>query len=187
MSSIELDPDDLLDGGEEIAIGPLRLRVEWTPGHTPGHVIAWEPRHNLVLLGDHVLPTASPNIGIDQDFPGNPLPDYLDSLRRLGSIPGLVALPGHGHRFDIAARSRELLTHQEDRGRRVLQAVAAGARTAYQVRPSIWDDAMWDGFSKGLRVNAIRTLAAHLARLEEMGTLARRTERGVERYDSPAG
>ncbi|MSP56684.1 MAG: MBL fold metallo-hydrolase, partial [Myxococcales bacterium] len=86
-SGPELRPDRLLDGGEELSIGPLRLRVEWTPGHTPGHLIAWEPRHNVVLLGDHVLPTASPNIGIDQDFPGNPLPAYLDSLRRLGSIP----------------------------------------------------------------------------------------------------
>jgi glyoxylase-like metal-dependent hydrolase (beta-lactamase superfamily II) len=186
MSSIELRPDQLLDGGEEIPIGPLRLRVEWTPGHTPGHVIAWEPRHNLVLLGDHVLPTASPNIGIDQDFPGNPLPGYLESLRRLGSIPDLVALPGHGHRFDIAARSRELLAHQEDRGRRVVHAVAAGARTAYDVRPFAWDDPTWAGLSRGLRINAIRTLAAHLARLEEMGLVARRTEAGLDVY-APAG
>ena len=101
--------------------------MEWTPGHTPGHVIVWEDRLNLVLLGDHVLPTASPNIGIDPDLEGNPLPGYLESLRGLAARPGQVALPGHGHRFDLVARAQQLLAHQEDRAARVLAAVRDGA------------------------------------------------------------
>jgi glyoxylase-like metal-dependent hydrolase (beta-lactamase superfamily II) len=172
-----LEPDVLLEGGEELRLGPLRFRVEWTPGHTPGHVIVWEDRLNLVLLGDHVLPTASPNIGIDPDLEGNPLPGYLDSLRRLAARPGQVALPGHGHRFDLVARAHELLAHQEDRADRVLDAVRNGARSAYEIRPWIWDDSIWDGLKGSLRVNAIRTLAAHLDRLASMGQLARDQDR----------
>lgn len=184
--ALPLQPDQLLDGGETLPIGPLRLQVEWTPGHTPGHVIAWEARHHLVLLGDHVLPTAAPNIGIDQDTRGNPLPAYLASLRRLADRPDLVALPGHGHRFDLVARTRQLLAHQEDRSRRVAAGVAAGARTPWEIRPFAWDDATWEGLSGGLRVNAIRTLAAHLARLEEDGVVVRRTTGGLETWE-PAG
>lgn len=173
VSRAPLQPDQLLHGGEEIVLGPLRLRVEWTPAHTPGHVILREEDQRLVFLGDHVLPTASPNIGIDQDVPGNPLPGYLDSLRGFTERPDLVALPGHGHVFDLVARSRQLLEHQEERGRRVLRAVEAGARTAYEVRPFAWDDPTWEGLTPGLRVNAIRTLAAHLERLARMGLLVR--------------
>ena len=179
-----LHPDQLLDGGEEIAVGPLRLRLEWTPGHTPGHVIAWEPTLDLVMLGDHVLPTASPNIGIDQDTTGNPLPGYLASLRRLAQLPTTVALPGHGHRFDLVARSRALLAHQEERARRVLGALVDGPRTAYQIRPAVWDDATWDGLGRGLRLNAIRTLSAHLVRLEELGLVAHRTVDGIDLYEA---
>jgi glyoxylase-like metal-dependent hydrolase (beta-lactamase superfamily II) len=178
-----LRPDRLLDGTEVLPLGPLRIRLEWTPGHTPGHVIAWEERLGLVLLGDHVLPTAAPNIGIDRDVPGNPLPGYLGSLRRLAARPGLIALPGHGHQFDLVARANELLTHQEDRADRVLAAVREGARTAYEVRPRIWDDAIWQPLKGGLRVNALRTLAAHLARLAAMGLLVRRTEGEIEAWE----
>jgi glyoxylase-like metal-dependent hydrolase (beta-lactamase superfamily II) len=166
-------PDRLLEGNEELRLGPLRLRLEWTPGHTPGHVIVWEDQLGIVLLGDHVLPTASPNIGIDGDVTGNPLPGYLASLRRLAERPDVVALPGHGHRFDLVSRVSELLAHQEDRAARVLDAVRDGARTAYEIRPRIWDDPTWEGLKGGLKVNAIRTLAAQLARLESMNLLVR--------------
>ncbi len=187
MSSLPLRPDVLLDGGEAIPVGPLRLRVEWTPGHTPGHVILHEDAHRLLLLGDHILPTASPNIGIDQDNAGNPLPGYLDSLRGFAERSDLVALPGHGHAFDLVARSRQILEHQEERGRRVLRAVEAGARTAYEVRPFAWDDATWAGLGKGLRVNAIRTLAAHLERLGELGLLVREERDGWVTWRSLGG
>ncbi len=187
MSSRPLNPDVLLDGGEIIPVGPLRLRVEWTPGHTPGHVIIHEDAHRLLLLGDHILPTASPNIGIDQDNPGNPLPNYLASLRGFVERADLVALPGHGHVFDLVARSRQILEHQEERGRRVLRAVEAGARTAYEVRPFAWDDATWEGLSRGLRVNAIRTLAAHLGRLAELGLVVREERAGLEAWRAADG
>lgn len=183
MSSRPLHPDVLVDGGEVIPVGPLRLRVDWTPGHTPGHVVLHEASRGLVFLGDHVLPTASPNIGIDQDNArgpaGNPLPRYLESLREYMERPDLVALPGHGHVFDLVSRSRQILEHQEERSRRVLRAVEAGARTAYEVRPFAWDDATWGGLGKGLRVNAIRTLAAHLERLGELGLVIRDERDGV--------
>jgi glyoxylase-like metal-dependent hydrolase (beta-lactamase superfamily II) len=179
-----LRPDRLLDGTEELEIGAFRLRLEWTPGHTPGHVIAWEDRLGLVILGDHVLPTASPNIGIDNDVQGNPLPGYMESLRDLAARPGLTALPGHGHEFDLVARATELLAHQEDRAARVLEAVRRGARTAYDVRPRIWDDPTWEPLKGGLRVNAIRTLAAHLARLESLGLLVRAWDDAAEVWEA---
>jgi glyoxylase-like metal-dependent hydrolase (beta-lactamase superfamily II) len=178
-----LRPDRLVEGGEELRLGPLRLRLEWTPGHTPGHIIAWEDRHGFVLLGDHVLPTASPNVGIDHEVRGNPLSGYLDSLRRLADRPDVAALPGHGHRFDLVARVRELLAHQEDRAARVLEAIRGGARTAYEVRPRIWDDPTWEGLKGGLRVNAIRTLAAQLARLESLGLVVRHADDRADRYE----
>ncbi len=37
------DPAVQLDGAELVDLGSHRLRVEWTPGHSPGHVCLYDP------------------------------------------------------------------------------------------------------------------------------------------------
>ena len=55
----------------------------WTPGHSPGHLCFYEREKRVILTGDHVLPTITPNVSLHPQQMGNPLGDYLASLRRL--------------------------------------------------------------------------------------------------------
>jgi glyoxylase-like metal-dependent hydrolase (beta-lactamase superfamily II) len=50
-------PMDLgLSGGETVRLGPgRRLEVLRLPGHTPGHIGLWDPRHRVAIIIDAVL------------------------------------------------------------------------------------------------------------------------------------
>jgi hydroxyacylglutathione hydrolase len=45
-------PDRWLDDGDEVSVGNLRLSVKHCPGHTPGHIIFFEPKSRLAFVGD---------------------------------------------------------------------------------------------------------------------------------------
>src|SRR5437588_2065471 len=48
------DPSVQLDGAELIEMGAHVLRVEWTPGHSPGHICLHEVAAGLLFAGDHI-------------------------------------------------------------------------------------------------------------------------------------
>ena len=101
------EPDVLLNDGDDIDLPGRRLRVVWTPGHTPGHICLHDADHDLLLTGDHLLPRITPNIGLAPGGPGSPLHGYLASLRRLRGYDSAEALPAHEYRFrGIAAGPR---------------------------------------------------------------------------------
>src|SRR5919197_1459169 len=112
------------------------LRALHTPGHTPGHLCFVEARAGVVLTGDHVLATISPNVSSHPQSGPDPLGDYLASLARLRAHGGLDALPGHQWRFGgLGERIGELLAHPQVRLADAEALVAGGAETAYQVAP----------------------------------------------------
>ena len=57
-----VQPDILLEDGQRPEVPGWDLSAIWTPGHSPGHLCFWEPKHQLMLSGDHVLPTITPHI-----------------------------------------------------------------------------------------------------------------------------
>src|ERR1041385_6050762 len=71
-----------LDGTEIVELGRRRLRVEWTPGHSPGHVCLVDVESGVLFAGDQLLPNASPNIGLHPQSTPHPPDDYLGGLRR---------------------------------------------------------------------------------------------------------
>jgi len=88
------EPDLWLQPGGRIAVGEESLEVIHCPGHTPGHIVLYDPRSQLAQVGD-VLFRGS--IG-RTDFPrGNHL-QLLDSIRqRLFPLGDAVRfIPGHG-------------------------------------------------------------------------------------------
>ncbi|MCL5676456.1 MAG: MBL fold metallo-hydrolase [Firmicutes bacterium] len=87
-----LPADRLLEDGEEIPIGGLRLQVLHTPGHTPGGVCFLLP--DRVLSGDTLF---AGSIG-RTDFPGGDMDQLLKSIRtKLLPLPDhLLVHPGHG-------------------------------------------------------------------------------------------
>jgi glyoxylase-like metal-dependent hydrolase (beta-lactamase superfamily II) len=120
-------------------MGTHSLRVEWTPGHSPGHICLYEPSSGVLFAGDHILPELSPNIGLHPQSTPDPLHEYLDGLRRMAGLnPGLV-LPAHGRPFtDVASRVRTLAAHHARRLDQIVEIVGQTEKSAWQVALELW-------------------------------------------------
>ena len=128
-----------LDGAETIELGQRTLRVEWTPGHSPGHVCLFDPEDRLLFAGDELLPEDTPNIGLHPQSTPNPLADFLSSLQRLAQLDPQLVLPAHGRPFDTAAaRVEELREFHERRKRRILEILDGRTVSAWEVALGIW-------------------------------------------------
>jgi glyoxylase-like metal-dependent hydrolase (beta-lactamase superfamily II) len=167
-------PDRLLTDGDRPELPGWRLRAVHTPGHTPGHVCFVEERTGVVLTGDHVLPTISPNISRHPQAGPDPLADYLASLERLRPFGDALVLPGHQWRFrGLAGRLDELAAHHERRLDEAQAAVADGAATIWEVATRLGWSRPWTEITGIMRRAALGETAAHLAHLERRARLER--------------
>ncbi len=92
------------------------------------------------------------------------LPRSLGRVRERGVD---VIAPGHGpYVWDPAAKLDEYVAHRLDRERRLLDALAAGARTTDELLDRAWSDAPTE-----LRPVAALSLQAHLEKLRDEGRL----------------
>jgi glyoxylase-like metal-dependent hydrolase (beta-lactamase superfamily II) len=111
-------PDRELADRELADLPGRRLRVIWTPGHSPGHICLHLEDGDRLFTGDHVLPRITPNIGLyGFDRPdADPLGDFLSSLALIAELDVAEALPAHQYRFtDIGGRIRVIAAHHEER------------------------------------------------------------------------
>lgn len=128
-----------LDGAETLAFGGRRLRVEWTPGHSPGHVCLFDLDDHLLFGGDQLLPEDTPNIGLHPQSTPNPLDDFLTSLRRLASLQPQLVLPAHGRPFRTAReRVEELIQFHERRKSKIVDLIGDGTVTAWDIALGLW-------------------------------------------------
>jgi glyoxylase-like metal-dependent hydrolase (beta-lactamase superfamily II) len=137
------------------AFGPFE--AVWVPGHAADHLVF--VAGDAAFTGDAVLGEGSVFIAPD----GGSLGAYLDGLRRLRGM-GLARLhPGHGPEVgDPAAKLDEYVAHRLERERRIVAALAGGARSEDELLA-----AAWDAIPDGLRLPAAWTLAAHLEKLRD--------------------
>ncbi len=181
-------PDRTLDGGEEIPCGAFTFKVVWTPGHSAGHICLYDRAHKVLLSGDHVLPRITPSVGLHVRSTGNPLADYLDSLRLIGKLEAELVLPGHGEPFEgLPERTGELLAHHQRRldeimrlVRRVAGQPCSGYGIAAQMRwgsRRVWDDLT--GFERRL---AVTETLAHIELLHARGQVEKQCADGVITY-----
>jgi glyoxylase-like metal-dependent hydrolase (beta-lactamase superfamily II) len=155
--------------------GPLQAVA--TPGHAPDHLTFITG--TIALTGDAVLGQGSVFIAPD---PGA-LAGYLDGLKRLRARELTVLLPGHGPVVtDPEAKLDEYIDHRLARERRLVAALAGGARSIPEML-----DAAWPEVPELLRPAATVTLAAHLDKLADEGRLPAGVERpaGAARIPSP--
>lgn len=87
-------PDRWLDQGDTVQVGDTTLQVIHCPGHTPGHVVFYQPQANLAIVGDVIF---AGSIG-RTDFPRGNHADLIASIRgKLFPLGDDVAfIPGHG-------------------------------------------------------------------------------------------
>ncbi len=158
-------PDVTLEGGEMIDAGDFHFRVFWSPGHSPGHICLYEPEKKILLSGDHILPTITPNIGLHPQSGANPLGKYLQSVAELGNLEVKLVLPGHEDPFSaFEKRVEELIWHHHQRSTIILDKLLAGAMTAYQIAQQV----DWQG---GLGWNRLPRLHKRLALFETLSHL----------------
>lgn len=93
-------PDQILLGGETIAIGKLSAAVIHTPGHTPGSVGFYFADDAILFAGDTLF---AESIG-RTDFEGGSYPDIVKSIQTKLYVlpPGTRVVPGHGGETTIA-------------------------------------------------------------------------------------
>jgi len=185
---VPVEPDDVLWGGEVLDFGLYKFEVFWTPGHSPGHICFYERTQRVILTGDHVLPTITPNVGLHPQQMGNPLGDYLASLQRLEPLEVDDVLPAHEYSFkDLQGRLREIVHHHEERLGEMLSIIGAGRKTAYEVASTVvWTIGTFDSFSRWMQRAALSETIAHLEYAVYEDRLRVVREDGVTRYERVA-
>ena len=98
-------PDQWLEDGDCVEVGSIRFDVLHCPGHTPGHIVFYQPEARLAFVGDVLF---KGSIG-RTDFPrGNHaalLAAIRDKLFPLGDDVRFV--PGHGAMSTFGHERRE--------------------------------------------------------------------------------
>jgi glyoxylase-like metal-dependent hydrolase (beta-lactamase superfamily II) len=168
-----VQPDVILEDGDRPEVPGWDLTSIWTPGHSPGHLCFWEPRHRLMLSGDHVLPRITPNIPFHPQAGDDPLGDYLRSLDKLEPYDAEEVLPAHEHRFvGLQDRLAELRQHHEHRFVEVIASIREGVDTAWGIAARMQWSRPWNRIEGFMRRAAVAEAMAHMRALERRGVLA---------------
>ena len=178
-------PDITLRGGETITTGIFTFRVLWTPGHSAGHVCLYEPERKILLAGDHILPTITPNIGLLPQSVENPLGDYLNSLNDIKQLDAEIVLPGHDEPFTgLVPRIEEIIRHHGERNGEILAAINGEPKTAYQISGHVtWGtNATWHDLPLFHRRMAIFETLAHLELMTVNGKVTKDSRNGIIYY-----
>jgi len=150
-------------------------------GHSPEHACLYDRSRNILISGDQILPTISPNVSVWPTEPqANPLHDWFESLDRLeADLPeDVLVLPAHGKPFRGAhVRLRQLRKDHTDRLDMLLET-ADKPRRAVDVFPTLFNSTITDSN----RVMATGEAIAHLAYLCDTGEMLVEDNDGVMFY-----
>lgn len=92
----------LVEEGDVIDLGNRVFEVLHLPGHSPGSIGLWEAATATLFSGDAIYDGP-----LLDELPGSSIPVYLNTMRRLESLPARVVHAGHDPSFD-GARLRAL-------------------------------------------------------------------------------
>lgn len=168
-------PDTEVKGGETFKVGDFDFEIIWTPGHSPGHICLYEPNRKILLTGDHILPTITPNVSINTQTHGSPLGDYMRSLHLLVDLDVDIVLPAHEFEIhDLKKRVHEIEGHHEERLNEMVNCVDSGGSTAWEVAGRVkWATGTLKDFEAHMQRAAVGETLAHLEYLFEQGRLAK--------------
>src|SRR5688572_9078962 len=87
--------DLLLNEGDILNVGNVKLEVWHTPGHTPGQLSF--KMGNLLFSGDNIYRDSC--VGVIDAHHGSSIPDFIKSLERIVADDSQFLLPSHGPVF----------------------------------------------------------------------------------------
>lgn len=160
-------------------------RREWiaihTPGHTHDHLCLFDPVEQIMLSGDHVLPTITPHIsGMTET--DDPLADFFSSLERMKAFDARIVLPAHGNPFtDLGERAGDILEHHEERLDTIREAAESGEKaTVTDYMRSLFRERSWGYMAES-------ETYAHLMHLQHTGELKRDLADGLTTFTPQQG
>jgi glyoxylase-like metal-dependent hydrolase (beta-lactamase superfamily II) len=156
---------DLVEG-VEVHTDLGRWRVHETPGHAPSHVVLHQPERGLLLSGDHLLGRVS--LYYDYGYTPDPAGEFLDSLGVVDNLDVQLVLAGHGR----PVRDAKALTEANRRAvqaklDRIRAALAAGARTPYDLVPEVVETELPPAMMVGWGLSEVLVYLNHLERRGE--------------------
>ena len=108
-----------MQDGEHLHFAGYDWQVIVGRGHSPEHACLYDADRNILISGDQILPTISPNVSVWPTEPlADPLADWFASLDKLeAALPGdVLVLPAHGKPFRGAhVRLQQLRKDHTDR------------------------------------------------------------------------
>ena len=148
--------------GDKLGVGDDVLIAVHTPGHSPDHVVFWDPNARTAYIGDLVVSGSSVMIHSSR---GGKLAQYMSSLERVRQLDAVRLLPAHGDEVtDPESILEEYLRHRRMRERQVLEALAAGRGTVQAIA-----DSLYHGLNPALLPAAQENVRAHLDKLKDDG------------------
>ncbi len=116
VTSLPLGYSRLVDG-DTITMGGRVWDIRMGNGHAPEHATFWSRDDSLVIGGDQLLPSISPNLGVYPTEPeADPVSDWIASCQHFQTFAddSLLVLPGHKLPFTgLATRLRQLIENHE--------------------------------------------------------------------------
>jgi glyoxylase-like metal-dependent hydrolase (beta-lactamase superfamily II) len=161
--------------GETIRFAQREWTVLVNGGHAEEHASFYCAADKILIAGDQILSKISPVVGVYTSQPwGNPLKDYLASLKRLSTLPDeTLVLPSHGLPFyGLHLRAKQLEQHHEKRLAQ-LEALMDEPKTGVDLAKGLFADAV----AKGQLMMALAETLAHVNYLIDAGR-AHRDETG---------
>ena len=157
-------PDVVLEHGDTIELGEIRLRALHTPGHASNHVCYMLEDTRMLFTGDHVMQGSTVVI----NPPDGNMRAYLQSLERLLGEDIAIIAPGHGYLIGAPKKELErLIAHRLTRERKVVSALERlGRPTLEELLPLVYDDV-----PERVHRAAARSLTAHLDKLVADGAV----------------
>ena len=165
-----------LRGGDRLRMGGRDWDVHTGNGHAPEHATFWSRDDSLVIAGDQILSSISPNIGVYATEPmADPVADWLESCERLATLarPDHLVLGGHKLPFTgLPVRMKQLIANHHGALARLLDDLGT-PKAAGDVFATLFKRRIGEG-EYGL---ALVEAVAHLSHLHQSG-LATRARRG---------
>jgi len=167
--------------GDELQGAGRSWRMIETDGHCRGHLCLYDADGEVLVSGDQVLPTISPNVSVIARRPDDdPLRAFLASLDRLEHCAeGTLVLPSHGRPFRGLHRRLAAVCSHHHQQLDLLRSACREPHTACELLPTLFGRTL-RGFHRFL---ALGEAVAHLNYLWHRGELTRSAdEHGVLRF-----
>jgi glyoxylase-like metal-dependent hydrolase (beta-lactamase superfamily II) len=156
---------------QQISMGGRPWRILVNGGHAEEHASFHDEAGHVLIAGDQILSKITPVIGVFTSQPlGDPLSDYLASLKRLAKLPAqTLVLPSHGLPFHgLHERIKQLEAHHDERLTALLGHMS-GLQTGAELAKKLFNEAV----AKGQLFMAMAETLAHANHLVTLGKVER--------------